>query len=786
MDIVDALVVTLTLDTSGYDRGHQKARDDIEKTKASAEGLAGSLAQSAERMASAQAAQADALGKLAAGVEEKRKRQDEADARRASESVKRQKEVEEQAKRLGQGLSRVAQVATGAFTSLTMGSGVMAFARQVEQANANTELLAKNLGVSSSKLDYVSKAMQAAGGSAQDAQSALGLVANTFQAMANFQTPANAGWLAKLGVDPASFRDADKGLDELGRKLRDWQARNGRQGALFLGRQIGLSDGALNYMLSDDKDRAGFDDAARKAAATPADTKTAREFESSLSKLTSSLGKAASDIEAGILPPLTKAIDWFRSKVEWLNEPGHEVQRDVAIGGAGLAGLYGAKKLGDAAGGIMRWFLGAGAKVVESEAAEKVGEEAGISLLGRVAGALGSTAKFLGGKATGIIGGLVLDSNPTAANDDFGWAERHRRYLEAHPPPDPAKEWWKAHAPAWLGGSDAPSPATGTDGGLVHPSAYHPGVDDGGDLSNRVDTFWNRFGDGLIEWLERQSTANSYGITPGGANVLKASYTVGGPEASPSAFPRLPDVVTPSFGGGTAPDVSRLMGDPRFSEPEKEGGADPRNSGAMRDMLRSLSPAGSAPVAGGGKEATLSALEAQNGLPHGVLDAIWSIESGRGANPGRSSAGARGDFQFMPGTAKAWNVNPLDFASSAGGAARYMAYLLKMFRGDSDKAIAAYNWGEGNVGKAASRWGGDWQSHAPRETQNYLAKAHAAMSSRYAGPSGGGQGGGSNSLSIGQVTIHTQATDAKGISKDLQAEIGQRFPWMHRVDTGLS
>ena len=109
-------------------------------------------------------------------------------------------------------------------------------------------------------------------------------------------------------------------------------------------------------------------------------------------------------------------------------------------------------------------------------------------------------------------------------------------------------------------------------------------------------------------------------------------------------------------------------------------------------------------------------LESQYGLPKGLLSGIQMQESrGDTYRNGKlltSPAGAQGSFQFMPDTAKRFNVNVADMASSAEGAAKYLSKLLKMFGGDIDKAIMAYNAGEGNVqsGKA----------YGFKETQAYL------------------------------------------------------------------
>lgn len=94
-----------------------------------------------------------------------------------------------------------------------------------------------------------------------------------------------------------------------------------------------------------------------------------------------------------------------------------------------------------------------------------------------------------------------------------------------------------------------------------------------------------------------------------------------------------------------------------------------------------------------------SELEKRYGLPAGLLSAI-SMQESRG-NPGATSpVGAKGEFQFMPGTAARFGIagQERNTAAAAVAAAKYLASNLRLF-GDLDKAIAAYNAGEGNVQK---------------------------------------------------------------------------------------
>ena len=94
-----------------------------------------------------------------------------------------------------------------------------------------------------------------------------------------------------------------------------------------------------------------------------------------------------------------------------------------------------------------------------------------------------------------------------------------------------------------------------------------------------------------------------------------------------------------------------------------------------------------------------------------------------------SPVGAMGLMQLMPGTAARYGVtNAYDPAQSIRGGTRYLADLLRLFRGRVDLALAGYNAGEGAVMKYGNR------IPPYRETQNYVR----TIGSRYAQSGGTG------------------------------------------------
>lgn len=119
----------------------------------------------------------------------------------------------------------------------------------------------------------------------------------------------------------------------------------------------------------------------------------------------------------------------------------------------------------------------------------------------------------------------------------------------------------------------------------------------------------------------------------------------------------------------------------------------------------------------------------QHGVSEGLIKAVMHTESGFNANA-RSPVGAQGLMQLMPATARRFNVtNAYDAQQNIFAGAKYLSWLLKRFRGNTQMALAAYNAGEGNVDK----YGG-----IPpfRETQDYVRRVTSRYQNLYSSGSG--------------------------------------------------
>lgn len=127
--------------------------------------------------------------------------------------------------------------------------------------------------------------------------------------------------------------------------------------------------------------------------------------------------------------------------------------------------------------------------------------------------------------------------------------------------------------------------------------------------------------------------------------------------------------------------------------------------------------------------ATATPPSATAGGNSALYDAVEQVESG-GDNSAVSPAGATGVMQLMPETAKnpGFGIEPVKDDSEEENrrvGREYLDALLKKYDGNLDHALAAYNYGPGNIDEWIAN-GAD-PKQLPQETQDYLVKVKGAM-----------------------------------------------------------
>lgn len=158
-----------------------------------------------------------------------------------------------------------------------------------------------------------------------------------------------------------------------------------------------------------------------------------------------------------------------------------------------------------------------------------------------------------------------------------------------------------------------------------------------------------------------------------------------------------------------------------------------------------------------------------HGVSEGLIKAVMHTESGFNINA-RSPVGAQGLMQLMPATAQRFNVNnAYDPQQNIFAGAKYLAWLLKRFNGNTHLALAGYNAGEGNV----SKYGG-----IPpfRETQDYVRRVLSRYNNLYANGVNLSSSTSNNNDSLNSTTLSSQSTNLTESVKAVPKAVKKAYP----------
>lgn len=109
--------------------------------------------------------------------------------------------------------------------------------------------------------------------------------------------------------------------------------------------------------------------------------------------------------------------------------------------------------------------------------------------------------------------------------------------------------------------------------------------------------------------------------------------------------------------------------------------------------------------------------ESKYGIPRNLLVGVMGAESNFNPNA-TSPVGARGLMQFMPETAKAYGIDPLNPDQSIDAAGKYLASSYKQF-GNWDDTLRSYNMGVGGLKKVKAG-----KRNLPKETAEYTGRVY--------------------------------------------------------------
>lgn len=608
--VIDALLVTLGLDTSQFRKGQQEVSDDLKKQREDAKNTA--------------------------------------------------KEMAEQGKKAASFFSSI-KTELLALTGVTVtAGGLMSLVKNTTSGLMDLSVQAKALGMTAKELDGVGKAAEAAGSSVEKINAALqGFQSAKEQAKSGvYNTPVTEAAIRLNSLTHDSFNVRDDSVQttfrkilESARKVTDPDIR--RQ----ILQSVGIDD-AVNQRNQEGQFLPDVDRLTKSSGITDASTKGAKEFTAAWAELNQSLETTKNQFYTFLIPYVRDFNVVLRDLSNWMKSHPEEMKQKVdAFFGAIESGAKMADKAAQAVGG---W-----------ENAIKI--IIGASVGGKLLFFLTNLSKSLLGLARITLPGwLVAAAGLSAADkvDDLNQKAKESgvdvgTYLVGK-----MKEKQKENAEAFDKHFDySPSgielsPQQQATQEMLDAVKFQP----------------------LPEQRRQQQDERDYW------------------ESTKNLLSKIADALISPAGAATMqPDTSGYQ--PNV----------PLNAKAAR--LGAKGKAFLQAMAG-----EFGSLEGKYGLPAGLLSSVAATESG-GDPFAESKAGAKGLFQFMPGTAKDMGLKGRDVFDphkSADAAARYLRYLLEATGGDLEKTLASYNWGLGNVQKKG-------MDNLPSETRNYVPKVMAGM-----------------------------------------------------------
>lgn len=281
--ILDSFVVMLGWDTSQYEEGSDKIRDDQKKHK--------------------------------------------------EESRRTAKEVEEQARKVGVALDTVRREALRMLTVFTAGAGLTEFIANTVKADAQTGRLARQIGVATDELSAWQGVAKRNGGTAEDAVGALQGITRAFEELQLTGNSDKVPYLQTLGI---SLRDLQQPSEVL-LKLADKLSRMDPRRAEALGRGLGLSPTMISTLT---KGRAAVEkmlaEQRRLGVVTEADARAAQRLQDVWEGLKDGSSRLGRNVLTALAPVLEAVGRILQDLTVWAQKNAPVVQGAVM----GLVGAF--------------------------------------------------------------------------------------------------------------------------------------------------------------------------------------------------------------------------------------------------------------------------------------------------------------------------------------------------------------------------------------------------------------------------------------------------------------
>lgn len=393
-NIIDALIVTLGLDASGFKKGTRDVDESLDKTR-----------KGTDRTA---------------------------------------KDIEASGKRAAQFVNRLKAEFIGLFATITAGKGLANFISDSVSGTAALGRMAANLNMSARELDGWSRAAEAFGGTAQGVQSSLQGIAAGIQQFALTGQSDLIPIFRTLGVEVADGTGKVRDYREIMLDVADKLQRMKPQEALAFGKMLGLDDGTINLLR---QGRAGVQELVaeftRASGVSQKSVETSQRIQKQMALFRQQMEGVGQSLFEAMGPGLEKVTEDLGELSTWMSEHRDEIsQAFLAAVGAVEALVHGFKELDEATDGN-----------ASKIALAVTGLWALVTVLGAVAAGMRTVVGL--GAATG---GALLRAVPPALAGAAGWelgGWLNKQFIEPNAELSNTIGEWTARGMAALGSKEA-------------------------------------------------------------------------------------------------------------------------------------------------------------------------------------------------------------------------------------------------------------------------------------------------------------------------------------------
>jgi hypothetical protein len=339
--IIDSLLVTLGLDTRGFEQGAADAEKAQDKLKATAQAGAKSVSD-ANTAAGASAGKLGKTRKTESDAEEKRQ------VLAARKSKERHTDEKKRTDATIAGLKSLGMYAAGAILGFESLKGAIAAYAGTSTQLAGIGRVAPTIGASTEEVGALGKALEVVGGAATDAQADIAKLGHAQFSLEMHAPDALAGWARRMGInlfdEQGKARDKVAILKDIGARLRgmtpDVQAQ-----AMYA-REMGLSEASIQLFVV--KQAAERDKILANAEAvnrtTQQATKNAQELGGAWARVGNNVKGTLESIVGATAPALTKGLNWLADKMQNATPREQALLHQLGLDkGAGKGKDYGGK-----------------------------------------------------------------------------------------------------------------------------------------------------------------------------------------------------------------------------------------------------------------------------------------------------------------------------------------------------------------------------------------------------------------------------------------------------------